>query len=321
MVDAVVKSIKSRQDCYSRWQTTDVLIIDEVSQLSRRTFDHINFIAQKVRGIETKPFGGMQVIAVGDFKQLVSSDIDEGQYCFESLLWNIMFPHCVELITVYRQNQLAFLEVLKQLSSGEITEETVTFIEKELHEKHLFPEEHGLEFIPHIFCNNFDANYFNMSELVTLPGEIKIYHSTVSLSQELLNKATIAESRLCLNVGVEIMLIYNLSTKLRNGTRGKVVLLEDDGPTVQFPTVGITTKIPKCTWFVYKQCTSKVIGERQQFSLKLSWAFTVHKAQGQTMAAAVVHTGKEFTPGQLYVACSRVTAKEGSLSLVSMQGN
>ena len=47
-VDAVVKSIKSRHDCYSRWQTTDVLIIDEVSQLSRKTFDHINFIAQKV---------------------------------------------------------------------------------------------------------------------------------------------------------------------------------------------------------------------------------------------------------------------------------
>ncbi len=58
-VDAVVKSIKGRQECYSRWQTTDVLIIDKISQLSRRTFDHVNIIAQKVRGIETKPFGGI----------------------------------------------------------------------------------------------------------------------------------------------------------------------------------------------------------------------------------------------------------------------
>ena len=62
-------------------------------------------------------------------------------------------------------------------------------------------------------------------------------------------------------VGAEIMLIYDLSTKLWNGTRSKVVLLEDNGPTIEFPTVGITTKIPKCTWFAYKQCTSKVIGE------------------------------------------------------------
>ena len=68
---------KSRQNCYSRWLTTDVFIIDEVSQLGRRAFDHINFIAQKVRGIETKPFGGIQVIAIGDFKQL--SPLSKGE--------------------------------------------------------------------------------------------------------------------------------------------------------------------------------------------------------------------------------------------------
>ena len=79
-----------------------------------------------------------------------------------------MFPHCIQVTTVYPQNQQ--LEVLKQLSSGEITKETATLIEKELHEKHLSPEEHGSEFIPHIFCDNFDANYFNMSELVKLSG-------------------------------------------------------------------------------------------------------------------------------------------------------
>ena len=98
------------------------------------------------------------------------------------------------------------------------------------------PKEHGLKFIPHIFCNNFDANYFNISELVKLPGEIRVYHSTDSLSETLLNKATIA-----------LMLIYNLSTRLRNDTRDRVVLLEDDGASVEFPTVGITMEIPKCS--------------------------------------------------------------------------
>lgn len=164
-VDAVIKLIKGREACLSRWQTTDVFIIDEISQMSQRTFEHVNLIAQKVRGIDTKPFGGIQVIAVGDFRQLlpVSNDIDNGQYCFESPLWNTMFPHCVELTSVYRQNQEEFVEVLNQLSSGEITEETSTFIEEELADKHICPEEHGVKFVPHIFCNNFSANYFNMS--------------------------------------------------------------------------------------------------------------------------------------------------------------
>lgn len=111
------------------------------------------------------------------------------------------------------------------------------------------------------------------------------------------------------------MLVYNLSTKLRNGVRRKVVLLEDDGPTVAFIKVGITVKIPKCTWFAYKPGTLKVIGRREQFPLKLAWAFTVHKAQGQTMDAVVVHSGNEFMSGQLYVASSRVTTKEG-LSII-----
>ncbi|CAB4036725.1 ATP-dependent DNA helicase PIF1 [Paramuricea clavata] len=84
------------------------------------------------------PFGGIQVIVAGDFRQLplVSNDIDEGQYCFESPLWNIMFPHCVELTEVYRQSQKAFVAVLKQLSSGEVTDETAAFIEAELDDKH-----------------------------------------------------------------------------------------------------------------------------------------------------------------------------------------
>lgn len=203
------------------------------------------------------------------------------------------------------------MRFLSSYCQGKSQRETATFIKEELSKKHLHSVDTGSEFIPHIFCNNFYANYFNVSELIKLPGEIKVYHSNDSMDERLLDKVTIAESRLHLKVGAEVMLIYNLSTKLRNGTRGKVVLLEDDGPSVEFTKVGITMKIQKCTWFAYEQGTSKIIGERQQFPLKLAWAFTVHKAQGQTMAAAVVHSGNEFTPGQLYVACSRVTSKEG----------
>lgn len=87
-VDSLVTSVLSRDSCKRRWIETDVLIIDEVSQLSSKNFEMINSLAQRVRG-STKSFGGMQVICDGDFFQLppIGNDVDEGKYCFESVLW------------------------------------------------------------------------------------------------------------------------------------------------------------------------------------------------------------------------------------------
>jgi ATP-dependent exoDNAse (exonuclease V) alpha subunit len=108
------------------------------------------------------------------------------------------------------------------------------------------------------------------------------------------------------------MLLYNISEKLKNGTRGKVVQLENDGPAVDFKDVGIVTTLHQCTWFAYKSGTKDVIvGQRSQSPLILAWGIAAHEAQGQTLKAAVVHSGNAFLPSQLYVACSRVSTKEG----------
>lgn len=312
-VEALVNSVLSRESCLARWRNTEVLVIDEVSQLSKKTFETINFISQRVRG-EDKPFGGLQVIAVGDFRQLppVSNDLDKGAYCFESPLWRTMFTHNVLLTVVYRQEQREFIDFLGEISRGEnLSERTVCFM-NELASKNLHPKDFGLDFLPHIFCTNFDAKFHNMAQLTRLPGEIKVYAAIDTADEARLNKVTLAQSRLCLKVGAEVMLLYNLSSKLRNGTRGLVVLLEDDGPTVNFKEVCVTIKLPQCTWFAYKSGSKDVIvGQRVQYPLILAWGITAHKAQGQTMKAAVIHSGNEFVPGQLYVACSRVSTKEG----------
>ena len=127
-----------------------------------------------------------------------------------------------------------------------------------------------------------------------------------------MNKVTLAESQLKLKIGAEVMLLYNLSDKLKNGTRGKVIKLENDGPTIDFKDFGIVTKLHRCTWFAYKSGEKDtIVGQRSQFPLRLAWGITAHKAQGQTLSAAVVHSGNEFLPEQLYVACSRVSTKEG----------
>ena len=310
-VETLIKSVHSKESCLTRWKMTEVLIIDEVSQLSRRTFETINYIAQGVRGVD-KPFGGMQVLAIGDFTQLpaVSNDLDKGEYCFESPLWKIMFCHNIQLSVVYRQEQKDFIDVLNEIAVGELSESAVHFL-NELSSKTLNESDFDLNFIPHIFCTNFDAKFYNMEQLMKLPGKMKQYVSIDTTEPAKLDKATLAENYLNLKVGSPVMLLYNLSSKLTNGTQGKIEALEDDGPTVNFEEVGLTVKLQRCTWFAYKAGTTDVLGQRSQFPLRLAWGFTAHKVQGQTLQAAVVHSGNEFVPGQLYVACSRVSKKEG----------
>ena len=109
-----------------------------------------------------------------------------------------------------------------------------------------------------------------------------------------------------------MILLYNISSKLTNGTRGRVIQLEEDGPTVNFYNVGITCTLTQVSWFAYESGSScDVIGQRNQYPLKLAWGITVHKSQGQTLQAAYVHSGREFVAGQLYVAASRVSSPEG----------
>ena len=118
-----------------------------------------------------------------------------------------------------------------------------------------------------------------------------MYDAIHTTSEYALNKVTLAENQLKLRVGAEVMLLYNISEKLKNGTWGKVIMLEKDGPTVDFQDVGIVTKLHRCTWFAYKSGTKDVIVGQRSFPLRLAWGITAHKAQAQTLKAAIVHSG------------------------------
>ena len=216
----------------------------EVSQLSAKNFQVLNTLAQRVRGSEDL-FGGLQLICVENFFQLppIESTVDEGIYCFESPLWKHCFGHSVILKTVYRQdpNEKQFLGLLDEFAMGECSDDSLAYLNSQLRNKQLNCEQFGISFVPHIFCKNFEATFFNMNKLAKLPGESKLYISVDTCQEQLLNKVTIAEKKLSLKVGAEVMLLYNISNELTNGTRGSVVKLEEDGPTVYFYQVGITT--------------------------------------------------------------------------------
>ena len=112
-----------------------------------------------------------------------------------------------------------------------------------------------------------------------------------------------------LKEGCSLLLLYNISEDLRNGTTGKLVKVEEDSLTVAFPKVG-HKKIARKTSYVHDR-NGNVLGSRTQFPVVPSYAVTVHKSQGMTLNSVMVHCTCEFVPGQTYVALSRIKKDDG----------
>ena len=140
----------ANQECSNRWRLTEILFIDEISMLSKRTFETINYIAQNIRN-SNYMFGGLQVVAFGDFLQLppVPSAIDEGKYAFQSELWHFVFPHQVILEDSFRaKDDNELVNLLKDISVGRCSDQSLNLI-KTL-SRPLDPAELQLDFIPKV---------------------------------------------------------------------------------------------------------------------------------------------------------------------------
>ena len=301
----LLKNILTNEECVKRWIDTDVLLVDEISMLSMKTFDVIQYVSQKVRYSEYV-FGGIQVVAFGDFLQLppVESALDCGKYAFESSLWNLTFPHQIILEENFRaKHDPELLSLLTEISKGHCSEKSAKLI-KHL-ERPLDPAEFNLAYIPKVFALNTDVDYANMCFLEDIPGEEVLFEAFDVGDKKVLNRDLIAKEKLALKVGAQVMFIYNINDRIKNGVQGTVVSFTDGLPVVS--TFSETVIVKKVTWSVYaKDDPTRVIGTRSQIPLMLAWAMTVHKAQGKTLDAVEVHCGKQFAPGQLYVAFSRV---------------
>ena len=313
ITQVILEKVLRSERVVKRWRDTEILIIDEVSMLSLRTFEIIHFIAQGVRKSK-QAFGGVQIVACGDFKQLppVSSSIDPGRYCFESPIWEKCFPHLLYLDRVIRQTDIKYLNMLNEIAEGECCAETEAFI-KEL-SRPIDKEKLGVTgHIPEVYSHNEDVDFVNTQYLNKIEKQVHLFVSQDTGSKCLLDKQVQATHTLPLKVGARVMLISNINESLTNGEIGEVIKFaaEDGLPIVNFPEVGLTQKIERVVWKLYdKDDFTKVKAERYQVPLKLAWAFTVHKAQGMTLDAVKVNVSGIFAPGHLYVALSRVRCRE-----------
>ncbi len=314
------QQIDQTRELRSLLNSIDTLVIDEVSMVHADLMDAIDRSLRKARGKEI-PFGGVQVILFGDPYQLapVPGGLDERAYYadryrslwfFDALVWQDAPLNVVELTEIHRQRDDEFKAMLTAVRHGVVTAE----IAQRLNEAGARPA--PTDGTITLATRNDAVARINVRALAELPG--RSLKSVAEVSGDFGGRALPADEVLELKVGAQVMFLRNDSEqRWVNGTIGRVskiqgsVFVEIDGDVHEVDPV-IWEKHKYSYSPATKKLSKDVIGEFTQFPLRLAWAVTIHKSQGQTYDKAIVDLGSRvFSPGQTYVALSRVTTLDG----------
>ncbi len=302
------------------YQKLDLLIIDEVSMVRADLLDAMEKFLRLNGPDKDLPFGGVQIVAVGDLCQLppVVSAPEEERFFSEWYETEYFFSaHClgncpiyaVELTKTYRQKDDVFLSLLNRIRDGDDLEETID----RLNRLCVRPDD-GLEAVT-LACTNVVADRINERHLKALPGESVHFEGRVDGDFDL-NRNLPAPFDLRLKIGAQVMFTRNdVLHRWVNGDLGRVVELREDRVLVSLPEKDdAVLDVEATSWesvkYTYDEKEGKVlaevVGAYHQIPLITAWSITIHKSQGKTLARAVIDTGSgAFAHGQIYVALSR----------------
>jgi ATP-dependent DNA helicase PIF1 len=277
----------------SRWLTTDVLIIDEISMMSASLFELLDSLGKSIRR-STKPFGGIQLLFCGDFYQLPPVD---AKFCFESPLWKGTFQHTVQLSILFRQKNEVYQSILHEIRSGKISKKSHLLLKERL-----IDGDGSTKLVP----TRAQADAINTKEYHDLSGEEAVFtmkcSTTNQYDSDYLKKNVRCDETIRLKVGTKVMCIVNIDESLCNGSQGEVVRI-DDFPIVRFSHGEVAIRP-----HVWSSDHSSIT----QIPLIYAWAITIHKAQGATLQSAEINLGNDvFECGQTYVALSRLVDIKG----------
>jgi ATP-dependent exoDNAse (exonuclease V) alpha subunit len=302
--------IAGKEPVAKRIQKTSVLIIDEISMLSGTILDAVDAVCKQVRGNEL-PFGGMQVVLVGDFFQLppVAGRGRAVQFAFESRAWKFLHVLTCYLTEQHRQEDSQFLSLLTAIRAGSFAEDEGELLQ----ERFTSVEKVSVE-VPRLYTHNADVDRINEAQLAALPGNAKVFQMESSGTANLvesLKRGCLSPERLTLKEGAIVMCTKNNpSLGYANGTLGKVIgFSTDDGYPMIETRDGRTIILSPVEWVVEED--GRIRARIAQIPLRLAWAITVHKSQGQSLDAAAMDLSRSFEYGQGYVALSRVRTLEG----------
>lgn len=305
-----------------RWLTTHVLIIDEISMMTADIFEKLDFVGRSIRK-NNKPFGGIQVILVGDFFQLppVNKDAIPQKFVFESPMWKEVIHQVIPLTKIQRQSDPVFHEILSEARVGKLGPKSMEILKQRQdlpwHTQKIKPTL--------LFSRRSEVDMINDQNLRALKGEARVFEAKTvfdatamkGLSADSpdvvkavakLDRDAPYKQSLNLRVGAQVMLVYNLDQEagLVNGSRGVVE--------------GFSDTIPSLPLVLFQGCAAPIpVGEqsweseeiegvkRSQIPLMIAYAVTIHRAQGSTLNCALIDIGpRTFEVGQAYVALSRV---------------
>jgi hypothetical protein len=310
--------IASQQKTLKRVGKAHTLIIDEISMLDGKLLDMVDRVCRAVRK-NNDPFGGLQVVFVGDFFQLppIAKMGEVVRYAFESPAWAAARPVVCYLDGQFRQEDEMLLSLLQSIRRNEVEEEHYTLLSEqtEIGYEHIEPTR--------LFTHNADVDAVNAAKLRELPGMTRKFAMSGRGNkqlQESLAKNCLSPQLLELREQAMVMCTKNnFEAGYVNGTLGRVVAFDaEDGFPIIETADGRRLPIKPATWSVSED--NKVLAEIEQVPLRLAWAITIHKSQGMSLDAAEIDLTRAFAYGQGYVALSRVRTLAG-LKLLGMGPN
>lgn len=305
-----IDQIASKEPVAKRIQKTSILIIDEISMLSGTVLDAVDAVCRQVRGSD-RAFGGIQVVMVGDFFQLppVGKMGSTTTFAFQSQAWHDLNPITCYLTEQHRQDDRTFLSLLGAIRSGTFAEDEAELLQDRFTHIDRVPND-----IPRLYTHNADVDKLNDTQLAALHGNTHTYLMESQGKANLiegLKRGCLSPERLSLKEGAVVMCTKNnAALGYVNGTLGKIVgfAAEGDYPIIETLDDRRITITP-VDWVVEDE--GKIRASISQIPLRLAWAITIHKSQGQSLDAAAMDLSRAFEYGQGYVALSRVRTLEG----------
>lgn len=301
---------------FNRVRRCEVLVIDEVSMLPGRQFEFVEFLFRRLRGRD-EPFGGCQVIVVGDFLQLPpvrASETEPYDWAFLSPAWAAAEFKTVVLERVKRQDEACFVRALSDFRVGHVWGECARLLQSRV-------RSNPPATMPRLFTHNVQVDKWNDFQLGELPGDdavLEAERTGPEHQQQFLVKNLLTPATLRLRPGALVMFTVNRAVPgsqlplFVNGQIGIVSRVESRGTSVGVRLQdGREIDVERFTWRYDAQ--DENAAAFTQFPLRLAWAMTIHKAQGLTLDSAYMDIRAAREPGQAYVAVSRVRSLAGLL--------